>query len=170
MDGKIYDGRIQWLDAMRGFTMLMVVAYHTELLAFQETEKTSAAMTLLVLFRMPLFFFVSGFLAYSSRFAATLGDVAALVWKKVRIQVLPTLVFLCAYIIIRKTGFANCLMQAMRSPMKWGYWFTWVLLQMFLIYYAFAFVEQRLGWKRKSWGWMPVVAFWVLSLVAYETA
>ena len=170
MDGKIYDGRIQWLDAMRGFTMLMVVAYHTELLAFQETEKTSAAMTLLVLFRMPLFFFVSGFLAYSSRFAATLGDVAALVWKKVRIQVLPTLVFLCAYIVIRKTGFANCFMQAMRSPMKWGYWFTWVLLQMFLIYYAFAFVEQRLGWKRKSWGWMPVVAFWVLSLVAYETA
>ena len=91
MDGKIYDGRIQWLDAMRGFTMLMVVAYHTELLAFQETEKTSAAMTLLVLFRMPLFFFVSGFLAYSSRFAATLGDVAALVWKRCAYRCFPPL-------------------------------------------------------------------------------
>ena len=55
--------RIEWLDAMRGFTMLLVVAYHVAQFGFGENEKTSAALPFLVLFRMPLFFFVSGFLA-----------------------------------------------------------------------------------------------------------
>ena len=162
--------RIEWLDAMRGFTMLMVVAYHTELMAFQETEKTSAAMSLLVLFRMPLFFFVSGFLAYRSRFEWTVPNTVSLLWKKVRVQVVPTLVFLCAFIVIRRTDFTHSFMEAMKSPTKGGYWFTLVLLQMFFIYYLFAFAEQRLGWKEKSWRWVPVTLFWAASLVAYETA
>ena len=55
--------RMQWIDAMRGFTMLMVVAYHVSLISFGETPKTSAAMSLLVLFRMPLFLTSSLFCA-----------------------------------------------------------------------------------------------------------
>ena len=58
--------RIEWLDAMRGFTMILVVAYHVAQFGFVENEKSSAALPFLVLFRMPLFFFVSGFLAYAS--------------------------------------------------------------------------------------------------------
>lgn len=162
--------RIEWLDAMRGFTMLMVVAYHTELLGFHETEKTSAAMSLLVLFRMPLFFFISGFLAYRSGFVWNVADTLGLLWKKTRIQILPTLLFLCVYIIVRKDGFAESLTDALKSPTKGGYWFTWVLLQMFFVYYVFAFAEQRLGWKGKPWGWVPVTLFWAASLVVYETA
>ena len=56
--------RLEWLDAMRGFTMILVVAYHVAQSGFMESEKISASLPFLVLFRMPLFFFVSGFLAY----------------------------------------------------------------------------------------------------------
>ena len=95
--------RLEWIDAMRGFTMLMVVANHVSQTSFGELPKTSAALSLLVLFRMPLFFFVSGFVAYKASFSWSLPDTGQLLWKKVRIQLLPTLVFLCAYIVIRQT-------------------------------------------------------------------
>ena len=52
--------RLEWLDAMRGFTMILVVAYHVAQSGFMESEKISASLPFLVLFRMPLFFFVSG--------------------------------------------------------------------------------------------------------------
>ena len=50
--------RLSWLDALRGFTMILVVAYHVAQFSFHETEKTSAALPFLVLMRMPLFFFI----------------------------------------------------------------------------------------------------------------
>ena len=55
--------RLEWLDALRGFTMILVVAYHT-VEGFGLEVKASSSMRFLILFRMPLFFFVSGFLAY----------------------------------------------------------------------------------------------------------
>ena len=59
--------RLEWLDAMRGFTMILVVAYHVSTDGFAQNIKHSSALSFFVLFRMPLFFFVSGFLAYSSK-------------------------------------------------------------------------------------------------------
>ena len=94
---------------MRGFTMLMVVANHVSQTSFGELPKTSAALSLLVLFRMPLFFFVSGFVAYKASFSWSLPDTGQLLWKKVRIQLLPTLVFLCAFIVIQQTPFRSLL-------------------------------------------------------------
>ena len=63
--------RLEWLDALRGFTMILVVAFHVNQTTFSLDFKTSSSMPFLVLFRMPLFFFVSGFLAYK----------ASLVWN-----------------------------------------------------------------------------------------
>ena len=75
--------RLSWLDALRGFTMILVVAYHVAQFAFHENEKTSAALPFLVLLRMPLFFFVSGFLAYNASFSWTIPNALKLSWKKV---------------------------------------------------------------------------------------
>ena len=58
--------RLEWLDAMRGFTMILVVAYHVAQFGFDQTVKHSSSLSFLMLFRMPLFFFVSGFLAYKA--------------------------------------------------------------------------------------------------------
>ena len=93
--------RLEWLDAMRGFTMILVVAYHVAQSGFMESEKISASLPFLVLFRMPLFFFVSGFLAYKEKWLWTPQNFASLTWKKIKVQVLPTLVFLCVFIVLR---------------------------------------------------------------------
>ena len=182
--------RIEWLDAMRGFTMLLVVAYHVAQFGFCENEKTSAALPFLVLFRMPLFFFVSGFLAYKAHFAWNIRNTLPLVGKKLHVQIVPAVIFLCIFIIFKsKLTFWDGLMDAMKSPTKDGYWFTWVLLQMFLIYYALSIVAQKTlpdppvmegdintemeekkspitGRFRGVCFWITV---WLLSIAAYET-
>lgn len=158
-------GRLEWLDAMRGFTMLLVVAYHVAEYSFLESEKISASLPFLVLFRMPLFFFVSGFLAYKSTWIWTPQSFASLTWKKLKVQVLPAVVFLCVFLVLKsKYPFAQGLVRALQSPTKDGYWFTWVLLQMFLIYYVVAALSQRWGKKVEN---AAIVGLWVVSLLAY---
>lgn len=168
--------RIEWLDAMRGFTMLLVVAYHVAQFGFAENEKTSAALPFLVLFRMPLFFFVSGFLAYKANFVWNIKNTLPLVGKKLHVQIIPAVVFLCIFIIFKsKLPFWDGIMTALKSPTKNGYWFTWVLLQMFLIYYAISIAVHYVGIKSEKlkvkngcslFFWLAV---WILSIVAYET-
>ena len=119
--------RLEWLDAMRGFTMILVVANHVGAMAFEIPHGVSTSLQFLVLFRMPLFFFVSGFLAYK----------ASLVWD---LATFGTLV-------------------------EGGYWFTIVLLYMFLVYYVFAYIESKL--KVKSW--IPITLLFLLSLAFYES-
>ena len=143
--GEIKRGvRMEWLDAMRGLTMILVVAYHVAQISFGVSERTSSSLPFLVLFRMPLFFFVSGFLAYKASFEWTVPNTLRLTWKKLKIQVLPALVFLCVLIILRRPEFWTPFMKAMHSPTKGGYWFTWVLLQMFVIYYLACLLQRCL--------------------------
>ena len=183
--------RLEWLDALRGFTMILVVAYHVSTNGFGEIEKTSMALPFLVLFRMPLFFFISGFLAYKPDFNWTGGRLGMMVWKKFRIQVIPTLVFLLISLIMYHPQFWNHMDKYMVTPYKLGYWFTLVLLQMFIIYYVFAFLESRIRnsnpslispkgrsqysplsegageVKRVRGSWIPITLLWLIALVAY---
>ncbi len=163
--------RMEWLDAMRGLTMILVVAYHVAQMSFGISEKTSSSLPFLVLFRMPLFFFVSGFLAYKGDFAWTWTNTMSLTWKKVKIQVLPALVFLCAFIILKRPEFWGSFEYAMKSPTKMGYWFTWVLLHMFIIYYAACMLQSYVNSKFPK-NRYPNIVIWtlfLLSLIVYES-
>ncbi|MBQ9176133.1 MAG: acyltransferase [Bacteroidaceae bacterium] len=155
--------RMEWLDALRGFTMILVVAYHVSIQGFGETEKASSALPLLVLMRMPLFFFISGLLSYKADMNWTTGRLGMMIWKKVKIQVLPTIVFLFIALIMRYPHLWDAMVYAVTSPTKAGYWFTWVLLQMFIIYYVFSYFESKM--KHKSW--IPITILWVVALAAY---
>ena len=75
--------RLEWLDALRGFTMILVVAYHVAEMGFGESWRHSSSMPFLVLFRMPLFFFVSGFLAYRASQVWDFRNFGSLLWKKI---------------------------------------------------------------------------------------
>ena len=158
--------RLSWLDALRGFTMILVVAYHVAQVSFHETEKTSAALPFLVLMRMPLFFFVSGFLAYKASFAWTIPNALKLTWKKLKVQVIPALVFMGLFVIFKMKGdIADNFMRLLASPTKGGYWFTWVLLQMFIIYYVCCYVGKSLSLRKG----VLLFAGWAASVFAYET-
>lgn len=165
--------RMPWLDAMRGMTMILVVAYHVAQFGFQENEKTSAALPFLMLFRMPLFFFVSGFLAHKARFNWNITNTLSLLWKKMKIQIIPALIFLSVFIIFKVNGkFWDGFLAAMKNPTKSGYWFTWVLLHMFIIYYVLSmmgyFIRRHIC-DNKVVACMTWILLWLLSIAAYET-
>ena len=167
--------RLEWLDALRGFTMLMVVANHIYGFGFDTNTKYSMFMSLCLLFRMPLFFFISGFLAYKASFTWSVADTGRLLAKKMRVQVVPTLVLMTAYISIKTPHFWTEMQTAWESPTKGGYWFTLVLLLMFMVYYAVCFVARRvyrvfepdIPAERAVLWWL--VALWVLAVVGYST-
>ena len=110
--------RLQWLDALRGFTMLLVVANHVYLVSFDTSTKASMFMSLCLLFRMPLFFFISGFLAYKALFSWNVADTARLVQKKLRVQLVPTLVMMTAWIALFRKPFWQAMETAWLSPTK----------------------------------------------------
>lgn len=157
--------RLEWLDALRGFTMIMVVANHVAGMGFGEEWRHSSAIPFLILFRMPLFFFVSGFLAYRASQVWNLRNLGTLVSKKLRVQIIPTLVFFFLAMAILNKQFWAAVEAGFHSPMKGGYWFTIALLYMFLLYYAFSYIES----KFKSKSWIPITLLFIISLCFYET-
>ena len=158
--------RLGWLDALRGFTMILVVTNHVALKSFGMQIRWSAALQFFLLFRMPLFFFISGYLAYkASRVwdARTLGELSL---KKLRVQIIPTVVFFLLFLtMVPTTPFLHNLNEALASSMKAGYWFTLVLLYMLLTFYLFSYVESKLRIR----SWIPITLLFVISLCLFET-
>ena len=172
--------RLGWLDALRGFTMLLVVTNHVALKSFGMQIRWSTALQFFLLFRMPLFFFISGFLAYkASRIwnAHTLGELTL---KKLRVQIIPTAVFFLLFLaMIPTTPFIDSLNEALASSMKAGYWFTLVLLYMLLTFYLFSYVESKIfrGYEgtgargRENTPAPPIliILLFIISLCLFET-
>ena len=156
---------------MRGFTMILVVAYHVSMMGYGENPKDSSYLSLCVLFRMPLFFFISGFFAYSSRTQWSLPVLVRSLWKKFRIQVIPTVVFFALFIIMLHRGSWDKAVSLLQHDTKGGYWFTIVLLQMFVIYYLFAYVEHFFAprLERLRLRWLPITLLWLCALCVYAT-
>jgi len=132
--------RIEYIDALRGFTMILVVFAHVETFGFFQFSYSSFLGQLFQSFRMPLFFFISGYIAYK---ADKIWDGRALgegLLKKLKVQLVPTFFFgiLYTYLIARSSP-AEFFGQAE----KFGYWFTIALLEMFIIYYAVCFLCHK---------------------------
>ena len=149
--------------------MLLVVTNHVALKSFGMQIRWSAALQFFLLFRMPLFFFISGFLAYkASRVwnARTLGELTL---KKMRVQIIPTVVFFLLFLaMVPTTPFLHNLDEALASSMKAGYWFTIVLLYMLLTFYLFSYVESKLfrGYPAPP---ILILLLFIVSLCMFET-
>ena len=162
--------RLGWLDALRGFTMLLVVTNHVALKSFGMQIRWSESLQFFLLFRMPLFFFISGYLAYkASRVwnARTLGELSL---KKLRVQIIPTVVFFLLFLaMIPTTPFIDNLNEALASSMKAGYWFTLVLLYMLLTFYVFSYMESKLTTYLPPLAPYLLPLLFIVSLCLFET-
>lgn len=119
--------RIEYLDAMRGFTMILVVYSHVHLQSFLGGDSFN---DLFVMIRMPLFFFVSGFLLEKPNVIWKLNSVMTFLKKKFKIQIIPTFIFMFVYCYLFDINISSCLIDASKS----GYWFTLTLFEYFLLY------------------------------------
>lgn len=117
--------RIDWVDSMRGFTMVLVVFAHAMWPFGISGEKTLVG-TWLMTFRMPLFFFVSGFFSYKALSRWTFIGFKSIIKRKIQAQIIGTLVFLSLFQFCFDFNFKIDGIQS--------YWFTVVLFQMYCCY------------------------------------
>lgn len=137
--------RIGYVDALRGFTMLLVVFQHIYL------PNHTPLCVLLITLRMPLFFFISGYISYRAKQEWSMEQCCGLVADKVRRLIIPILVVGAIYSLAR--GVALDWFAA--DPLKGGYWFTLSLFEMLLFYYVIRLALGRymsLSEGRLMWG------------------
>ena len=129
--------RIEYIDALRGFTMILVVFAHIETFVLSIQPNSTLISALFISFRMPLFFFISGFISYK-KYAIWSGQyyVQSLI-KKIKIQLIPTLIFGLSYTYLFSIGNVCSFID---SYHKFGYWFTLCLLGIFTILYTTNFL------------------------------
>ena len=135
--------RIEYIDAMRGFTMILVVYSH--ICHFCLGDSLLGYNGTFFLFRLPCFFFISGWLfePVSQR------PFRQIVHKKFMVQIVPTFIFLL--ILAPPPEFFHQL-----GAVKGGYWFTFVLFEFFILY----MLAVRFGRR-----WMP----WVVLVITISS-
>lgn len=124
--------RIEYIDALRGLTMILVVFAHVEMTCFGLTEPTFIN-SLFMSFRMPLFFFISGFIAYKASIQWNWSTWWKMSKKKLLVQLIPTFIF---GLIYTYAFFGANFHTFITHNGKLGYWFTIALLEIFLIVYT----------------------------------
>ena len=134
--------RIQYIDALRGFTMLLVVLQHVELMSFGIEPYNSVLGNIFVSFRMPMTFLRS-------------------VRKKAIVQLIPTAFFFSLFVLSLKGNPASSFWENGLG----GYWFTFVLFEMFCIFYIVSLLP------RKAFNWIVIglSLFGIIALVLFRT-
>jgi len=118
--------RSTYIDVLRGMLMILVVMGHVDNILFWPGYDL-AFDDVLQEVRMPLFFFISGFLAYSSDYTRQLFTNRT--YNRVLCQLYPTVIFFIAYCLY--TGVP--IKSGIKDPHKDGYWFTYVVFVHFYI-------------------------------------
>ena len=131
--------RIAYLDVIKCLAILIVIDLHIlNLNGFKHYDSLSSQMLYAPV--MPLFFFVSGFLAYKQ--SMTIKDF----WKNIRPKfvflVIPAVVFRIGLNLVNHVAIFNFITIGMRD-----YWFTVDLFEIFLIYYLITLAIKNEKWR-----------------------
>lgn len=121
--------RVKYIDVLRGVTMLLVIYQHIRSYSIGLAAEDSDLASLFLLFRMPMFFFLSGYIAYKPVEKYRLTYYRYKLLTKAKVQLIPTVVF-----FIWLSLYTTSSVKALAFP--GGYWFTVVLFEMFVIYFT----------------------------------
>ena len=144
----IPSSRIEYIDALRGLTMIFVVFNHVASFVWDITGKDIPSVhQYLVQVRMPMFFFISGFVLFKAGITWDRQYVGEFLRKKFMVQIIPTLIFLTLFVHVM--GFN--IIDALCSPSKYGYWFTYILFQYFIFYVIAQFCFRKYAFWVMLW-------------------
>ena len=149
--------RLRYIDAMRGLAILLVVFSHVTN-AYVKMPITNASFSgvyyMMTMFRMPLFFFVSGFFAFRMAEKWTWPTVRRVMTKKFQAQIVGLSVFCFLY---------GVCMKGWKFQFIWTsnpYWFTISLFEMFVLYLITALIVRKTG---KNW---PLYTLLIISWIS----
>lgn len=151
--------RLQYIDCLRGAAMLMVVYSHV--LSFMMGRLQPSPLGLYMRdIMLPLFFFISGFCAYKSNREWSLRSFGQQVWRKTRAILIPTIIMFLLMMLYSGQNVMDVIFRYDKS----GYWFTWVLFQILIVYTVFDVVSRSFSnrWCRLAVTLLPLVLFAVI--------
>ena len=123
--------RIGYIDALRGFTMLLVVFSHVETFSYGIKYNESLLSSFIMSFFMPMFFFISGYMTYRKEKLSWKEYIKKIKNRFVRLVIPAFLIFHIYF-----TFFRNAPIDLFFTKGPLGFWFTFVLFEMYLIYYT----------------------------------
>lgn len=144
--------RIEYIDAMRGFTMILVVLNHVAGFCLNIDGDIPSLNTYFYEFRMPLFFFVSGFVLYKKDIQWNFGHSMKFLKKKFPVQIISTAVFFLVFSYVNRQS----IIENLWMDSKAGYWFTVVLFEYFVLYSLIR--TTILLFKLTNW-WKDIIIF-----------
>ena len=121
--------RIEYIDALRGFTMILVVFLHVPSYCLHLAGTDPQVHNYLQQIRMPMFFFISGFVLYKANVVWNTKQVISFFRKKIPVQLLSPFVFFALYAYSLNIS----IIEGSLDASKLGYWYTFTLF----IYYVF---------------------------------
>ena len=158
---KTQANRIGYIDALRGMAMILVVYFHIAAYGFGSYEL--GYNDIIERFRMPTFFFISGWLFYKADRIWDRQAVTNMIRKKFMVQIIPTAIFMFLYLVM-----FNLLDVSSFGSDKKGYWFTFVLFKYFVIYIL---AEALLNRQDTAKGEIRVlIVILILSVAAFYYA
>lgn len=154
--------RLNWVDALRGFTMISVVMVHVLTYGFKVNPEQSVLCVMRGAFTLPLFFFVSGFFLYRPLGAWTPEKT----WNALKVRSLAlvggTIVFFTLYSLV----------LTKRNPLCWvangnfeEYWYTFSLFQLFFYYLVLVWISKLVKTPVVMWiVLIGITGFYVVSV------
>ncbi len=104
--------RIGYLDALRGFAIFMIVFMHVEHFCLGITFDKSIWGSIVITFFLPVFFFISGYLAKKEISTPLHKEI----WGKAKLLVIPALLFYSFYYCLCKGESFLLLFSSPRWP------------------------------------------------------
>ena len=138
--------RIEYIDALRGITMILVVFQHVATFCWHMGRGMSFHDFFMQV-RMPMFFFISGFVLYKANVIWNMKQIKAFFKKKIPVQLISPFIFFCVYLHFAGEPF----IKSNLDPSRVGYWFTYVLFVYFVIYATVRFFIRN--------NWSDIVLF-----------
>lgn len=151
---------IEYIDAMRGFAMAMVVVCHCCTLSMGNNPFPN--MYLNASLQIPLFFMISGFFASKMLDRSFIG----VVYDKFISLVLPAMIMLGLYCWCFSLDFIESLFLRYKE----GYWFTFVLFGYVIIFMSLSKLGRWMGLSEKGILCFHLVMGTGVSEVAFATS
>ena len=157
--------RIEYIDALRGFTMILVVTGHIFSDCFMHEELREHVLsyyTFFGIFRMPLFYFISGFVFFKIDRYWDYATFKSFMSSKTRVQIFSTLIFFLLYCWLYQKDIVNSLFDLHKS----GYWFTYALFVYFLLYIG---IDKTICWlsRKKTFNSITIITSFIVGILLY---
>lgn len=121
--------RLKYIDAIRGLCMLFVICHHLRVYCMMGYPPSGLDL-LLTSFRMPMFFFISGFVSYKAVETWTGLQYRRAIKKKIEGQLLPSIIFLLIFCLVMELNY----FWGLKREDKYGYWFTFASFGVYMIW------------------------------------